>query len=355
MKILIPTMALVVSGIAVFQFLHAQERPGVVLVSQSSTSGGSGSQTSRAAQTSDMVQPNQYVELGLVSWHRDFDKARQLSKQTQKPLAILFQEVPGCAGCQKYGRQVLSDPMVVEALEDQFVPVVVFNNKGGRDKEILTQFKEPAWNYQVMRFTDHNLRELIPRKDQIWTVPATVARVNQALVAAKRPVPSYLTDVSAAESNPKLQTAVFAMFCFWTGEAKLGALDGVISTEAGFYDSREVVVVRYDPAKIDIVSLTKKAAAIDCAHAVYLPDDAGIKAVTGATRLSRIARYDVRQYRKAPRSDQKKQLQSVKNLDRLGLSAMQWTKLNAAVVSREPYRRWLSPRQNAKFDSLNSP
>lgn len=351
MKILISTFTLIASCFAVFQLLQAQDDSALESSKHAMVKAGTKDNTQRS---DDMLRPNQYVELGMVQWHRDFDKAVQLSKKTQKPLAILFQEVPGCAGCQRYGRQVLSNAMVVETLEDQFVPVVVFNNQGGRDKQILTRFKEPAWNYQVMRFTDHNLKELTPRKDHVWTVPATITEVSRALTAGQRAVPTYLKDVYSAESNPGLQTAVFAMYCFWTGEAKLGALDGVISTEAGFYDSREVVLVRYDPNTIDLVSLTKKAAAIDCAHAVYLPTAESIQAVTGATRLSKIGKYISSRYRKAPSSDQKRQLQSVKALNQLGLTPMQWTKLNASVVSRDPYEKWLSPRQLTKLKASHS-
>lgn len=35
------------------------------------------------------------VELGRVRWQRDFDAASAASKQSGKPLAVLFQEVPG--------------------------------------------------------------------------------------------------------------------------------------------------------------------------------------------------------------------------------------------------------------------
>lgn len=351
MKIFAPALALVVSGIAVFQLLQAQENPKAM---GSGTHSAMPDQGGSMMKTDNMLSPNEYTELGMVRWHRDFDQAVALSKKTQKPLAILFQEVPGCAGCQKYGREVLTNPTVVQALERQFIPVVVFNNKGGRDKQILTQFREPAWNYQVMRFTDHNLRELIPRKDQVWTVAATMDRVNQALKVAKPAVPNHLNRAYSAESNPSHQTAVFAMYCFWTGEAKLGALDGVISTEAGFYDGREVVVVRYAPETIDIVSLTKTAASIDCAHAVYLPDNQAIKAVTGTTRLTKLAHYDSSKYRKAPRSDQKRQLQSVKGLEQLNLTPMQWTKLNATTVSRDPFAKWLSPEQMAQLRASNA-
>lgn len=35
------------------------------------------------------------VELGLVNWHRSYDKAADQAKKTHKPILVLFQEVPG--------------------------------------------------------------------------------------------------------------------------------------------------------------------------------------------------------------------------------------------------------------------
>ena len=83
---------------------------------------------------------------------------------------MLFQEVPGCSGCQKFGREVLSETLLVEAIEDLFEPVLVLNNREGKDAEILKKYDEPAWNYQVIRFLDADGDDLIPRKDQITSV-----------------------------------------------------------------------------------------------------------------------------------------------------------------------------------------
>ena len=80
----------------------------------------------------------QPIEIGKVRWNRDFDAAQTQSKSSGKPMFVLFQEVPGCAGCQKFGREVLSNPLLVEAIENEFVPVVVFNNRSkGPDTELL--------------------------------------------------------------------------------------------------------------------------------------------------------------------------------------------------------------------------
>ena len=73
----------------------------------------------------------QSEELGKVQWYRDYDEALSIAKQEDKNVLILFQEVPGCATCRNYGHNVLSHPLMVEAIENLFVPLAIFNNKGG--------------------------------------------------------------------------------------------------------------------------------------------------------------------------------------------------------------------------------
>ena len=94
------------------------------------------------------------IEIGAVQWGRDLSKALRMSAETGRPVFVLFQEVPGCSGCQDFGRTVLTNPLVVEAVEDEFLPILVFNNRGGEDRRLLDRFGEPAWNFQVVRFLD---------------------------------------------------------------------------------------------------------------------------------------------------------------------------------------------------------
>ena len=65
---------------------------------------------------------SQPKELGKVTWLRDYDKAIALAKKEQKDVFILFQEVPGCSTCRNYGQNVLSNPLMVEAIENSFIP-----------------------------------------------------------------------------------------------------------------------------------------------------------------------------------------------------------------------------------------
>ncbi len=140
------------------------------------------------------------IEAGNVRWGRDLDAALENSAKTGKPVLVLFQEIPGCSGVQKFGREVLTNPSLVEAIENEFLPVLVYNNrKGGVDEKHLKRFQEPPWNYQVIRFLDAEGRDVIPRKDRIWTTNGVASRMVDALKAANRTVPQYLNTLAKTE------------------------------------------------------------------------------------------------------------------------------------------------------------
>jgi len=45
------------------------------------------------------------VEVGSVQWGRDFQQALDKSAETGRPVLVLFQEVPGCVGCQDLAKR----------------------------------------------------------------------------------------------------------------------------------------------------------------------------------------------------------------------------------------------------------
>ena len=283
--------------------------------------------------------PEQPVEVGKVKWQRDLDAALASSKKTGKPVFALFQEVPGCSGCKQFGKDVLSDPLVVDSIENEFTPLLIHNNKPGKDAEILKRFNEPAWNYQVVRFLDSKGNDLIPRKDKVWTTAPLVDRMIRSLDKAKRPIPRYLS-ILEAEQSTELKTAAFSMYCFWTGEMKLAQIEGVVSTEAGFIGGHEVTLLKYDPRTISLPKLITAAAKIDCADAAYLAESE-LQTIPGSKLLTG--------YRRAPASDQKKQLSGT-NASDLNLTPAQSTKLNAWLhMKPQLAAKYLSPPQRAAF------
>jgi len=286
---------------------------------------------------------HQPEEAGKVAWGRDLEAALAASKQSGKPVFALFQEIPGCAGCKQFGRDVMSNSLLVEAIETEFTPLLIRNNKSGKDAEVMQRFGEPAWNFQVVRFLDASAKDIIQRKDQVWDTGGIAARMIATLIAAKRPVPAYLK-LLAAEHSPRLKQAVFSMFCFWTGEMALGQIDGVITTEAGFMGGREVTLVKYDPQVITLPKLIATAEKVECANAVHVP--AADLADAKATRLNVGA---ISGYRAAPMSDQKKQLQGTV-ATKLPLSSAQATKVNAWIRSDvKTAAMFLTPSQLARL------
>jgi hypothetical protein len=158
----------------------------------------------------------------------------------------------------------------------------------------------------------------------------------EALEASGQEAPLYLRAVALENDPHGLKTAAFAMHCFWVGEMELGKVPGVVATEAGWIEGREVTRVTYDPSTITTPALQEAAEEVECADKTYTPnDDGGIEG-----------------YRAAKESDQKRQIKHWVALQNVPhLTTMQLTKLNAfATVDMDAALAWLSPRQRRALD-----
>lgn len=289
------------------------------------------------------------VELGRVRWQRSLPEALPVAREEHKPVFVLFQEVPGCLTCQTYGQHVLSHPLIVEAIESLFVPVAVFNNRGGQDAATLNQFKEPSWNNPVVRIISADQKDLVPRLSGNYRRSGVVDRMITALEAHGSPVPAYLRllaeELTARESGA--EKSAFAMYCFWSGEGMFGKLDGVVSTRPGFLEGREVVEVEYDPAKLGLPDLISAADRHNMAAAVYTYNDQQLrvaanavgrkaKPVPGAVRPDREPKYYMAQ---TP-------------LRFVPMTGLQAARVNAAVGARADFTSYLSPRQLSLLDVI---
>ena len=266
------------------------------------------------------------AELGAVPWRRGFDEARAEAARTNKPLLVLFNEVPGCSTVNTYADEVLQNPIVVDAAS-LFVTVFVSNNDGDGaaahgDRAVLAKYGEPTWNNPVLRIVDADGAMLAPRITHDTGASGLLRAMVTALDARARkgasPTPRWLRIV-ADESRPSI-TKTFACSCFWEGEASLGALDGVRTTEAGFVDGREVVRVT-----------------LDASHATDVERSArtlGYRDVSG-------------DFTRAPKSDDKHTLTRTE-WARVTMTLAQRTRVNAALAAGEDPRELLAPSQRPR-------
>lgn len=202
---------------------------------------------------------SQHVELGSVDWMRDYNLALAKAKAEQKAVLILFQEVPGCSTCQNYGRDVLSKLLLVDAIENYFVPLVIFNNKGGEDKRVLQIYKEPTWNNPVVRIVDENGKNILKRLAGDYSASGLVSYMQQSFPVMNKEIPSfliYLEDRLALDASDS-RSIDFSMYCFWSGEAHFGNREGIISTSPGFMNGKEVVRINYAPNQISETEIKK--------------------------------------------------------------------------------------------------
>ena len=282
------------------------------------------------------------VELGEVDWIRNFDEATTKAKKLNKPLLVLFQEVPGCSTSSGYGKNVLSHPLIVEAIETLFVPAAIYNNNKGEDERVLKSFGEPSWNNPVVRIMTQERQELVSRLSGDYTKAGLVGAMITALESNNNTVPPYLS-LLAQELNVKSgsrERAVFAMHCFWIGEGKLANIKGVISTKPGFMGGYEVVELEFNPKIISFEDLVKKGKSNNVASHIF----------TVNSGQSAVAKDIVGEGSVSPRSSfradsRPKYYLSGTLYSYVPMTNLQIARVNASIGSLRSPDSFLSPRQ----------
>jgi len=286
--------------------------------------------------------PNNPIELGKVNWYRNLDEAMSVAKRQNKPVFILFQEVPGCSTSSGYGRNVLSHPLIIDAIETLFVPVAIYNNEGGDDRKTLEAFGEPSWNNPVVRIITPDRKELAPRLSGDYSQKGLVNTILQALKENNQPVPSYL-QIFSEELNSKnsgLEKVTFAMHCFWEGEANFGNLNGVISTNPGYMNGYEVVEVEFNPSVISFSELVEKAKYGDAASKVFFQDET--QRITANNLFGENSVSVIGTFR--PDNDPKRYL-SQTSYRYVPMTNLQASRVNSAIAGGQSPERLLSPSQ----------
>lgn len=281
-------------------------------------------------------------ELGTVRWFRGFDQARQRAERENKPLLVLFQEVPGCSTCIGYGDQVLSHPLIVEAIESYFVPLAVYNNISGDDKKTMQEFGEPAWNNPVVRIVSPDRKPLTRRLDGDYSQIGLVDAIVDALRARDEAISPYIHLLQKELSSQKrtVDQTTIVTSCFWAGEVAFASIDGIVSTRPGYLNGEEAVDVEFDPSIVSYKTLVEKAQGEYCTKKIAARNEkqySTAKNIQGTTVV--MASDHLR-----PDSENKYYLQH-SDLRFLPMTEIQQLKVNAALFNDGDPLHYLSPQQ----------
>ena len=268
------------------------------------------------------VSFREHRELGEVAWLRDHDRGVALAAEQGKPVLLLFQEVPGCSTCVRFGQDGLTHPLMAELIADRFVPVAIFNNRPGADAEILRRYDEPSWNNPVVRFLGPDGAELLPRLADRYDALGLHERIAAVLERLGDDVPGYFRllgrDLLVEHGLSKCVT--YTTPCFWSGETSLAQHPAVITTDAGWVDGEEVVQVHFDPREASRPDLDAYARAEG-----FSPTD------RGGFGLDREPQFYLRKH----------------PARHLPMTPAQRTQINLAVPYRASLADLLSPQQSA--------
>lgn len=272
---------------------------------------------------------NQNVELGKVTWLRDYNEALEESALKNKPVLLFFQEIPGCSTCVNYGRDVLSHPLMVEFIENEFIPLAIYNNKPGKDAEILKKYNEPSWNNPVTHFVDSKGDDIVNKLAHNYQPLAMYNKMVEVLETLGKPIPLY---AKALGNDLKIEygyfkTTVYETPCFWSGETTLAQHPGVVYTEAGWIGGAEVVKVFFDAKKASLETLDNYA------------KQEGFYTIGNHEnyRIDKTPQYYL----------------SRTTFASIPLSKVQRTNINLAIPYRKDPSDFLSPKQLTKFQILS--
>lgn len=89
-----------------------------------------------------------------------------------------------------------------------------------------------------------------------------------------------------APDTPETRVALFSMYCYWSGEATVGQVPGVVATRIGDLKGNEVVEVTYDPRRTGLSELVAALKRNSAFYSLIVPDTTAKAAAAGVVPAS---------------------------------------------------------------------
>ena len=275
-----------------------------------------------------LPHPNEDVEFGGVAFKFDGkDKSGVILKASKKlnlPILCVFTSRLGSNSTKNemtmtFANSVLSHPLVIETMEDLFVPVrfcwdlcgkrgehaatfqkLFLDAKDGNEKIKNAFENDDKYPFVAVLDSQGTIITSLGGKSceckessssngrKLCTTTPSVGQVSIAMIESLlsfhrnilNPVPRYLKHLEREEravDSRSTARAFVAMQDSWTGEAEFAQCVGVIGSKAAWFCERELLVILYDSKIISYSEIVRFAIARGRASTIYYKNDAELE------------------------------------------------------------------------------
>jgi hypothetical protein len=225
---------------------------------------------------------NKNEALGRLTFKYDassFHQALEESRDTDKPVVLLFQAMHGAPDAIAMGKSVLSHPLLIEAAESLFITVIVdIAGTSSDDAQLLARYHENGHHGTVIRIVNCKGHDLAIKLEGSRCSVANIARAMRGVLDRKGlKVPKYLKLLEAECNAPAdvyskaltASTVIFKTKQSAKAEIDFAELKGVVAVECGKLSRSSAVRVTYNPDVIDckaIFLLADSVMSIESVH-----------------------------------------------------------------------------------------
>ena len=318
------------------------------------------------------LQKNKNEALGCLCVKFDassFEQALEESKETDKPVLIIFQIFHGVPAAVAIGKTVLSHPLLIEAADSLFITVSV--DVGGttqHDVRLLSRYHESRNHETAIHIVNSKGQDLVLKLEGSRCSIGNVAKAMRGVLERKAlKVPTYLKLLEAEfiardEAHTKIAQREANVIAFRTKqiekiETLIAELNGVVAIECGTIGRGVVVKVTYNPAIVDCKSIVVQALSMGGIETVYWSDPRQVKALESELKLLDVPpQLDELGPKSVGRSKDSKHYLRKTLLRFLPLTSLQALQANLAISrnQNELIDDLLSPRQLAILEAVET-
>lgn len=232
-----------------------------------------------------ILEKQDLAELGYLEFpFSDISEACTVAESTGKPIFAFHTTLPGD---EDVGEEIFSHPVIVEAIQTLFVPVLCIEEVTA-DTPVRRSSSGRRCRASVLIMEATSLELLIddPLVGDTLTKEDVLGAMVKALEKLGNCVPKYLQVLQKGEISCEEKRLVVGTGDPARAEIEFVTLEGVVAVSSNLWTQQRVVVVNYDPRRITFSMLVRHAVQHSLCDTVYhLVNEERIAAQIESSRL----------------------------------------------------------------------